>query len=129
MRWNRLFIVCCSSLLFLSFAGCKKVVRIKVNRTLAPVSATATPGATLEWVALSPGEEFDVKVDSGLCTQKSPLHASYGHPATCIVPPQQFGPGNEPNYYNYSIDGTVDGTPFHGSNQVVSIGPKHCPGC
>lgn len=87
------------------------------------------PGATLEWVATSPNESFDVVFDAGLCTQKSPLHATYGRPAVCVVAPQQFGPGNELIYYDYNTEGVINGKPISGPKERVAIGPRGCPGC
>ena len=133
MRWNRLFLVCCSTFLLLSFAGCRKTVRIGVDsHTLIPIGADVKPGATLEWVATSPGEKFEIKFDDpGLCIQKSPIRGSYGSPAKCDVPRQQQ-PGQ---VYEYSIEGDVDGKPIPPRKELVSIellskpigGPGHCP--
>ncbi len=129
MRWSRRFIACCSPLLIFSFAGCKKVIRINVDPSLAPLSATTVPGATLEWAATSRDESFDVVFDSGLCNQKSPLHASYDRPAVCVVPLQQFGPGHEFIFYGYHIEGTVNGKPTRGPREMVAIGPTGCHQC
>jgi hypothetical protein len=129
MRWNRLFTVCCSSLILMGFAGCKKVVKIDVDRSLAPLSATTAPGETLEWVATAPDETFDVVFDSGLCTQKSPIHASYGKSAVCTVGPQTFGPEKRQLLYTYSFEGDVGGKPFSSPKYMVRVAPGHCPHC
>ena len=128
MRWNRLFFVCFSSLLFLCSVGCskKKIVRIGVDpHTLVPISAYVNPGATLEWVATSPDEKFEIKFDNpGLCVQKSPIPASYGSPAKCDVPRQQQ-PGQ---VYEYSIEGMVEGKPIPPQNYVIMLSrPTGCP--
>jgi hypothetical protein len=130
MRWNRLFIVCCSSVILFSFAGCKKVIQINVEPSLAPLSAIATPGKTLQWVATASGESFDVVFDSGLCTQKSPIHASYRKPAVCTIAPQTLGGEKGPTtIYTYSIEGNVDGRPFHGPKYNIMVGPARCKYC
>jgi hypothetical protein len=145
MRWNRLFVVCCSSIILFSFAGCKGVVRINVmniNHSLTPLSAVVEPGETLEWVATTSDESFDVIFDSGLCTQKSPIHASYRKPARCTIAPQNFGRDKRPIIYIYSLEGKVDGKPLGDSpnpilvapdapptNCKFCIGPQHCSWC
>ena len=148
MRWNRRFIVFCSSLVLLGLTACKKVVKINVDQSLAPLSAITEPGKSLEWVALTPGESFDVNFESGLCTQKSPIRASYGNPAICTVAPQTFGPQRQPIRYTYSIEGNGPGTaasPLPGPPRPggapppspppppmqysVLVGPVHCPYC
>jgi hypothetical protein len=147
MRLNRLFIVCCSSLMLMGFAGCKKVVKIKVDQSLAPLSAVTHPGETLEWAASADGESFEVNFESGLCTQKSPIRASYGNPAVCTVARQNFGPEKRPILYTYSIEGNVPGAairsapatplpsppppgpPPPGTLYHVLVGPRGCPSC
>jgi hypothetical protein len=129
VRRNRGLIVCWGSIVLFSLAGCKKVIRINIDPSLAPLSAIATPRATLEWVATSPDESFDVVFDSGLCIQKSPIHASYRQPAVCVVAPQQFSPGNQLIFYDYSAKGVVNGKPIQGPKERVAIGPRGCPGC
>ena len=147
MRWNRRFIVCCSSLVLLGFTACKKVVKINVDQSLAPLSAITEPGKSLEWVALAPGESFDVNFESGLCTQKSPIHATYGNPAICTVAQQTFGPQRQPIRYTYSIEGSrpeaaasrLTAPPQSGgappptapspTPYSVLVGPGHCPHC
>src|SRR5882757_8323435 len=94
MKFNRPFIVFCSPIILMGFAGCKKVIKINVDRTLAPPVATTAPGETLEWVATEPGETFDVVFQAGLCTQTSPIRATYGHPALCTVAAQNFALSN-----------------------------------
>jgi hypothetical protein len=134
MRWNRLFVVCCSSIIFFSFAGCKeKVVRINVihlDQSLTPLSAIAAPGETLEWVATASDESFDVVFASGLCTQKSPIHASYRKPAVCTIAPQNFERDKRPIVYTYSLEGKVDGKPLDDPKYPVLVTPPdHCPFC
>lgn len=128
MKWKRLFFVCSSLFLFLCTVGCKKTIRINVDPSLAPPSATTVAGATVEWNALSPGESFDVIFDSGLCTQKSPLHASYGHPAVCTIAPQQFKAKDQLNFYDYSIEG-ANGQRPPCPKLRMAVGPGHCPHC
>ena len=131
MRWNRRFIVCCSSLVLFSFAGCKKVVKINVDQSLAPFTATSSPGQTLEWVATSPGKSFGVSWQPGLCEKgtPNPIPASYGKPAVCTVAPQTFGPEEQPITYTYSLEGNVDGKPFHGPEFSVMVAPRPCRHC
>lgn len=131
MRWNHRFIVCCSSLVLFGFAGCKKVIKINVDRSLAPPIATTAPGETLEWVATESGETFDVVFQAGLCTQTSPIRATYGHSALCTVATQTFGLSKQPIlYYTYHLESPVDaGRVLRGPEYKVAIGPGHCPHC
>jgi hypothetical protein len=135
MRWNRVFIVCCSSILFFSFAGCKekeKVIRINivhVDQSLKPLSAIAAPGRTLQWVAMASGDSFDVVFQSGLCTQKSPIHASYRKPAECTIAPQDFGRDKRPILYTYSLKGEVNGKPLEDPDYPILVAPDHCDYC
>ena len=131
MRRNRLFIVCCSLIILFNVAGCKKVaeVRINVYPSLTLVSAITAPGKNLEWVATASGESFDVVFDSGLCTQKSPIHASYKNPAVCTIAPQPFGREKRPITYAYSLEGNVDGKPFHSQNYQIVVAPNACSEC
>jgi hypothetical protein len=133
MRWNRLFVVCCSSIIFFSFVGCKqKVVRINiinVDHSLTPLSAMAAPGQTLEWVAMASDDSFDVVFDSHLCTQKSPIHASYKKPALCTIAPQNFGPDKQPIVYTYGLQGKVDGKPINDPPNPVLVVPGNCKEC
>jgi hypothetical protein len=130
MKSNRLLIACYGSLILMGFAGCRKKVisQIDVDRTLAPLSPTPPPGKTLEWLATTPGLTFDVSFESGLCTQKSPIHASYDHPAVCTIAPQTFRGENQANFYTYRLDGNVDGKPRHMTYRIA-VGPGGCPHC
>ncbi len=131
MRSTRLFIACCSSLVILGFAGCKKIVTINVDQSLAPLTATTSPGQTLEWVAVTRGETFNVSWQPGLCQKNTlnPIPASYGKPAICIVAPQVFGPDKHPITYTYSFDGEVDGQPTHSPKYKMAVGPGGCRSC
>jgi hypothetical protein len=132
MRLKSLFIACYGSLLLIGLAGCKKTVEIAVDeKTLAPIIPTPPPGGTLEWGAMTPGQSFDVIFDPGLCRQKSPIHATYGHPAVCTVAPQQFGAGKEAIHYAYHIQPYQDGKPTPPPSQQFDlyIGPRGCPWC
>lgn len=155
MRWNRRVMVCCSSLVLFGLAGCAKHVKIKIgDRTLAPITGTSSPGDTLEWVAVSPGESFSIHWQEGLCKQgtPNPIPASYGNPARCVVAapnpkqappqtPQQAAPQAQPapqqnppppstsTEYTYTIEGTKDGKPFTSPDYTVSVGPHGCHIC
>lgn len=129
MRLKRLFIACYGSLLLIAFVGCKKTVEIDVDETLAPVSATPPPGGTIKWAAIAPGESFDVIFDPGLCTQKSPIHATYGNPAVCTVAPQRFKEGKEPIFYKFHYVRYLDGKPIQSPPFPIAIGPHGCPWC
>jgi hypothetical protein len=137
MRWNRLFVVCCSSIIFLSFVGCKKeavkINVINVDQSLTPLSAIAAPGKTLEWVAMASDESFDVLFAPGLCTQKSPVHASYKKPALCTVAPQNFERDKRPIVYTYSLEGKVNGKPLDDPKYPILVvpdePPPHCKFC
>ena len=127
MRWNRVCIACCSLIILVGLAGCRKAVRIDVDQSLAP-SLTAVSGQTLEWIATAPDQSFTVDFDSGLCTQKSPISASYGHPAVCTVAKQDFASG-KPIFYTYFYEGTVDGKPVRSPKYRLAIGPGSCRFC
>jgi hypothetical protein len=129
MRFKRLSIACYSSLLLIGFAGCKKIVKVDVDeKTLAPLISTPPPGGTLEWTAMAQGESFDVSFEPGLCTQKSPLHATYEHPAVCTIAPQAFKGDNQAIFYTYEISGNVEGKPTHMTYRAA-VGPGGCPHC
>ncbi len=129
MKLKRLFIACYGSLLLMGFAGCKKIVEVKIDeKTLAPLIATPPPGGTLEWAATTQGESFDVSFESGLCTQKGPLHATYEHPAVCTIAPQSFKGDNQAIFYTYEISGIVDGKQTH-TTYRAAVGPGGCPHC
>jgi hypothetical protein len=113
----------------MGFAGCKKVIKIQVDESLAPLSATPPPGGILEWAAMAPGESFDVIFESGLCIQKSPIHATYEHPAVCTVAPQKFGADKQPIFYTYRFEGNVDGKPLSSPTFKTAVGPHGCPWC
>jgi hypothetical protein len=131
MRGNRLFIVCCSSLFLFGFAGCKKIATINVDQSLAPLTATTSPGKTLEWVPIAPGETFDVSWQPGLCQKDTPnpIPASYGKPAVCIVAPQTYGSDKQWITYTYSFEGNVDGKPFRSPKYKMAVGPRGCKSC
>jgi hypothetical protein len=131
MRRNRLFSVCCSSLLLLAFAGCKKIVKIQVDQSLAPITATTVAGATLEWTAAGRGESFDVSWQDGLCQKgtPNPIHASYGKPAICRVASQTFGSDKQPIIYTYSFDGKANGKPCPRPEYKMAVGPGGCRSC
>jgi hypothetical protein len=131
MSWNRLFIVCCSLIILFNFAGCKKVVEVRINvdPDLTLVSAIAAPGESLEWVATASDESFDVVFDSGLCTQKSPIHATYKNPAVCTIAPQTFEREKRSITHTYRLEGNVDGKPFRSPNYSIVVVPKPCPHC
>jgi hypothetical protein len=129
MRLKPLFIACYGSLLLIGFAGCKKTVEIDVDDKLAPLSASPPPGGTLKWAAMTPDENFDVIFDQGLCTQKSPLHATYEHPAVCTIAPQHFKDGKQPIVYNFHFQGYVRGKPICSPTHQMYIGPGGCPHC
>ena len=129
MRFNRLFIACCSSLILTGFAGCRKIVRINVDPNLAPIVAYTAPDRRLEWVATAPGQSFDVIFEAGLCTEKSPIHATYEHPAVCTVAKQKFT-DKQPILYSYNLQGWKDGKPCPECRTPtfkVSVGPNIGP--
>jgi hypothetical protein len=128
MRWNRLCIGCCSLIMLVGLAGCRKVVKIDVDQSLAPL-LTVVSGQTLEWFATAPDQSFTVDFASGLCTQKSPIAASYGHPAVCTVAKQNFGSGQQPIFYTYVYEGTLHGKPIRSPIYRVAIGPGGCRYC
>ena len=128
MRWNRLCMGYCSLFILAGLAGCRKIVRIDVDQSLAP-SLTAVSGETLEWVATAPDQSFTVDFDSGLCTQKGPITASYGHPATCTVAKQHFGSGQQLIVYSYFYESTVHGKPKRSPKYMIAIGPGSCRHC
>ena len=130
MRLNRLFIICCSALAVLSFAGCKKAIRIDVDTSLAPLGQTAAPGQVLEWFAIEPDESFSVNFEkSGLCIEQGPIQASYKKPAKCTVRDHNLKPGDPPIVYNYTLQGTVHGKPTRNPvvYHVAASGPGTCP--
>lgn len=129
MKWNRRLIICSSSVAFFAFAGCKKIVRITVDQSLAPI--TASPGETLEWIAGQSGETFDVFWQPGLCQNgtPNPISASYGKPAMCTVAPQTYGYGNQSITYTYSFEGTVNGKRSHSPEYKMAVGPRGCKSC
>lgn len=129
MRWNRLFIVCCSSLVLFTFTGCKRVIKIHVDTNLAPTTPTSVPGDTLKWFAIAQDESFDVIPDDSLCIQKGRLHAIYGHPAECTVAPYDFKDKKQPVLHTYRIEGKVNGEPFVSTNFSAPVGQRHCPYC
>ena len=131
MRWNRRFIVCGSSLVLFAFAGCKKVVKITVDQSLAPITATTSPGATLEWVAAGRGESFNVFWQDGLCQKgtPNPIHGVYGKPAVCTVASQTFGSEKQPITYTFSFEGNVDGKPSRSPKYKMAVGPRGCKSC
>jgi hypothetical protein len=128
MRWNRLCIGCCSLIILVGLAGCRKALKIDVDQSLAPV-LTAVSGQTLEWVVSARDQSFTVDFDSGLCVQKSPISASYGHPAVCTVAKQDFGSGQQPIFYTYVYEGTLHGKPIRSPIYRVAIGPGGCRYC
>jgi hypothetical protein len=128
MRWNRVCIACCSLIILVGLAGCRKAVKIDVDQSLAPF-LTVVSGQTLEWVATASDQSFTVDFDSGLCTQKSPISASYGHPAVCTVAKQHFGSGQQLIFYNYVYESTVNGKPIRSPKYRVAIGPGGCKHC
>ena len=128
MRWNCLCIACYSLIILVGLAGCRKAVKIDVDQSLAPL-LTAVSGQTLEWVVTAPDQSFTVDFDSGLCTQKSPISASYGHPAVCTVAKQHFGSGQQPIVYSYFYEGTVRGKPTRSPKYLIAIGPGGCRYC
>jgi hypothetical protein len=131
MKWNRRFIVCGSAVALLTFAGCKKIVRITVDQSLAPITATTSPGETLEWVADQPGESFDVSWQPGLCQNGTlnPIPASYGKPAMCTVAPQHFTEPDTMIPYTYVLSGNVKGRPFQSPKYKMAVGPGGCKSC
>ena len=132
MKVNRLFIICCSALGVLSFAGCKKAIEIDVDPTLTPVGETAVPGQIIEWVAVDPDESFTVIFERpGLCKDQGPIQAKYKSPAKCTVLDQQLKQGDPPITYNYVLEGTVHGKPIKNpvKYSVAVRGPGSCPWC
>lgn len=130
MKWNRRFIVCGSSVALVAFAGCcKKIVRITVDQSLAPI--TAAPGETLEWIAGQPGETFDVFWQAGLCQNgtPNPISASHEKPAKCTVAPQTYGSGNQSITYTYSFEGNAGGKRRHSPEYKMAVGPRGCTHC
>jgi hypothetical protein len=129
MRWTRLFIVCYSSIILFGFAGCKKPIVINVDPSVGQLSAVVAPGDTLEWIATTAGESFDVVFDdSTLCTQKSPLHASYKNPAKCTIAPQTFV-DKQPKSYTYNLVVKEDGKPLPSPKYNILVAPGHCRYC
>jgi hypothetical protein len=132
MRLNRLFIICCSALAVLSFAGCKKAIKTDVDTTLTPLGETAVPGQLLEWVAIDPDESFSVIFEKpGLCKEQGPIQARYKNPAKCTVLDQKLKKGDQPIIYNYVLNGTVHGRPINNpvKYRVAVRGPGICPWC
>jgi hypothetical protein len=133
VKWNCRFIVCLSSIILFSFAGCKKAIEIPIeipitpSLTPAPITVAA-PGDTLTWVAIASDQSFDVVVDPGLCTQKTPPHASYKNPAFCTIDHQAGGPDKQKSY-TYFLKGNVNGTPFKSPPYTIVVGPAHCSHC
>jgi hypothetical protein len=74
-------------------------------------------------------DSFDVVFDSHLCTQKSPIHASYKKPALCTIAPQNFGPDKQPIVYTYGLQGKVDGKPINDPPNPVLVVPGNCKEC
>lgn len=128
MTSNRTFIIFCSSLFLMGLAGCSRTTQVEVGPALVPM-ASAAPGDTVEWVATAPGESFDVVFQSGLCTQASPIHATYEHPALCTVAKQSFESKTVPILYTYHFEGVRDGRPVRSPDYQASIGPGGCPHC
>jgi hypothetical protein len=140
MSWNQRVIICCSSLVLFGFVGCAKHVRIKIDPSLRPITAMASPGDTLQWAAATPSESFAVHWQQGLCQQGTPdpIPASYGKPAGCIVGPQNFQPADTAIEYTYTLEGNggreAARAPGAGGGNpptvyTVAIGPRHCPSC
>jgi hypothetical protein len=132
MRLNRLFIICCSALAVLSFAGCKKAIEIDVDTSLTPLGTTAVPGQILEWFAVDPDESFTVIFERpGFCKEQGPLQAKFKSPAKCTVMDQKLKRGDPPIVYNYVLEGTVHGKPIKNpvKYNVLLRGPGHCPWC
>ena len=124
-----LFIVCCCLTALIGLSGCRKVIRIDVDQSLAPSTAVTAPGQTLEWVATSAGESFTVVPDPGLCAESSSLDASYDRPAKCKVARQTFGSDKQPIAYGYFFEGHVHGKPTRSPKYMVRVGPGSCTHC
>lgn len=130
MRLKRLSIVCYGSLLLICFTGCKKVIQVELDQSLAPIIATPPPGGTIKWTAAS--GDFDVIFDNASpCKETSPLQARNGNAAVCTVARQKFGRGKEPISYSYHYQRIVGGRPSGPPTQTYNllIGPHGCPMC
>jgi hypothetical protein len=112
-------------------AGCKKIVKINVDQSLAPLTANTSPGKTVEWVATASGENFSVFWQPGLCEKDTPnpIPASYGKPAVCTVASQSFQNEDKSITYTYTLEGNVDGKPFRSPEYKMRVGPGGCPHC
>jgi len=102
-----------------------------VDQALAPITATTSPGQTLEWVAGAPGETFDVSWQPGLCQNgtPNPIPASYEKPARCTVAPQQFAKPDTLIVYTYVLNGIVEGKPYRSLQYKMAVGPGGCKSC
>jgi hypothetical protein len=130
MKLKRLSIACFGSLLLIGFAGCKKVIHVELDNSLAPVIPTPPPGGTIEWTATS--GDFDVIFDGrSPCREPNPLQARNGGPAVCTVAREKSERDKKPIVYTYHFQRYVHGRPIGPPTQPYNlyIGPHGCPMC
>lgn len=130
MKLSCLSIACYGSLLLIGVAGCKKVVQVELDNSLAPIIATPPPGGTIKWTA--PSGDFDVIFDqSDPCREPSPLQARNGSPAVCTVARPESGRGKNPIRYPYHYQRMVRGRPSGPPSQPYNlfVGPHGRPMC